>query len=410
MSESITNKWYENAPWPEFIKSYLDFQLEYSIAPPEYHIFCAITMVAAVLGSSRRLSQGSRIILPNVYCLLLGGSGSYGKTSAIEAVPVILKESDLQHRIIGDLGSVQALPKELSRRVKRHGEASGYLIYPEFGTLISRSGTFLKGVTDDLTRAYDSGVISKTLADDEVEPLYIDNVCLTLLAASQPTSIVQYTKEGDLYTGFFPRFMLVQSEDRRPENLAWHDETDHREMALMAGDLAAMHYSLAGDEGRTPKMMKATREVKLLHNDYLQQVEQRRISVHQQIEPMYSRLGTHCQKLSIIMAVCRDPNTTTVEQVDYDLAMACTSFLERSYIEAIRYKFNWSSQSKLRDRILSAIQRAGTVGITWSDLSNNHLNANERNDAKNELADLDRRGVIRLEEGRGKRYFFVELV
>jgi hypothetical protein len=318
-----------------------------------------------------------------------------------------LRESELHHRIIGDLGSVQALPKELSRRDRKHGEASGYLIYPEFGTLISRTGTFLKGVTDDLTRAYDSGVISKTLADDSVEPLYVDNVCLTLLAASQPTSIVQYTKEGDLYTGFFPRFMLVQSEDRKPENLGWHDEVELKEMALMAGDLAAMYLDLTK---REPRMMKATSEVKSMHNDYLKVIEDRRVTVHQQIEPMYARLGTHCQKLAMIFAVCRDPEATVIEQVDYDLALACVKYLERSYIEAIRYKFNWSANEKLMDRLISAIQRSAGDGITWSEISNKHLNASERSSAKLELDELERRGVIRVDKTRGKRYFFVKLV
>lgn len=192
-----------------WFKRYLEYTSE-GKAPPQFCFATAVALVAASFGQMPLIEWEACPLYPNLYVMLIGGSGS-GKGAAIGYARKIVQPV-LAPNVLACEMSPQGLVSALRERHKDTGtDADGILIAEEMKVLLPQGGGYkgeMAAWLTDLFSRYDRW--DRKLRKDEEA---VVNPCLSVLAANTFEWARQLPSDA-LEGGFLPRFLLFDLQEK----------------------------------------------------------------------------------------------------------------------------------------------------------------------------------------------------
>lgn len=195
-------------PRGQFLRNYYDYASACSDAPTTYHIGVGLTILAGA--TAKKLGcpwMAGRILLPNLYTLLVGPSRSSRKTGSMDAGLEILQAAD-PTLVVPIPGSYE----ELVAQVRKKPE--GVLTYREFGHFLKTTqrgyGEPIRTMLMDLydwpsTRPYVRNLKKGTTVIEAP-------IALSLLATIATDLLFSYADVEEWTGGFFGRMLLIYGE------------------------------------------------------------------------------------------------------------------------------------------------------------------------------------------------------
>jgi hypothetical protein len=218
MARSLSGSW---------INNYLKYTAKVE-SPEAFHLWTAVSLLAAVLDRRVYVDQGFWKIWPNQWIVLVGSSQS-GKTTAVDIGTELIESlpDELKPNLIAQSISRSKLIDRLrpKTRFKMTGTlsgdygttSSGYLISGELSSLITKQAKN-DNLVPTLIDLYDckSRWVYETWAHDE-QPLY--NLYLNILAATAPQYLRATLPYNEIGGGALARIIFVyQERSTRPRN------------------------------------------------------------------------------------------------------------------------------------------------------------------------------------------------
>jgi hypothetical protein len=257
-----------------FFTRWMEHATAVTDAPDEFLAVGGLQLVSSILQNHSYIEFGNDKIYPHLWVVLLAPSSYFHKTTVLNLVKrtladIRLKSSwdDLKIKknksssgekggiastgksgkslIAPDRFSIDYLVEELSKR------PSMLLVQSEFGSFLKEiDKTFNQGAKETLTEIYDSGIIVKSnktiLAENNGEPIEVDNTALSILSASTKDWLEEYVKLSDVSAGFIARFIFVPA-DRKTRFYAWPQNPNDEIVDLIKQDLAAISEKADGE-------------------------------------------------------------------------------------------------------------------------------------------------------------------
>ena len=211
--------------------SFMDLLLEYTKdfeSPTSFWRWSGYATIAAVLRDNIYRLQGGERIYPNIYVLLLAASGVHRKgrpsnlggdlVTAVNNTKIIRGRTSIQ-AVIDDLANV-----ETDRRTgipKRGG--SCIMCAEELAAFFVQSMESVGILTDLYDSSGKKQYVSRLVGSGKKT---IDNVCVTMLAASNETMLKEVYTSSAIKGGLLARTFLVTPNEIRKRNALMEDEGD----------------------------------------------------------------------------------------------------------------------------------------------------------------------------------------
>jgi len=227
------------------IKAFMDYCEETEV-PAIFAAWSAVSTLSATLGRSCFIDQGHYQIYPNMYIVLVAGSGLCRKSTAIAIANKLLKGIKPKVEIFAQKCTPEALIKGLADAhldvnektnniLVRDGE--GILIADELSTLID-SNAFRNGMIPLLTSLWDSPEkFEYHTKKDGVQS--IDKCCLSLFGGSTIDWIKTAVPVEAIGGGFTSRVIFVFR--KHPEKLRLRTKTTEKELIIKGNILHDLH-------------------------------------------------------------------------------------------------------------------------------------------------------------------------
>lgn len=191
-----------------FLRSYVEYAAACSDAPEIYHVGVGLTVFAAAV--ARRLPcpwLAGRILLPNLYTLLVGPSRSSRKTSSMDAGVQLVHTADPE-RVIPIPGSYEELIAQLRK------SPDGLLTYREFGHFLKTTqrgyGEPIRTVLMDLYDWPPDRSYTRNLKKGQT--VIEAPICLSMLSTIATDLLFSYTDTEEWQGGFFGRMVVLYGE------------------------------------------------------------------------------------------------------------------------------------------------------------------------------------------------------
>ncbi len=181
-----------------------------------FALWCAVQTISTALGRDAFLDQGHYTVFPNMYIVLVAGSGRCRKSTAIGIAEMFIKEIRPSPNIFSQKASVSALINALaSTKHEEEGtvaaSAEGIIIVDELTTLIDR-GAFASGIISFLISLWDSKDSFEYLTRAHgKETIY--NSCVSILGGSTIEGIKDSIPTISIGAGFTSRIVFVYRPD-----------------------------------------------------------------------------------------------------------------------------------------------------------------------------------------------------
>ncbi len=179
-------------------------------------LWCSVQTISTALGRDAFLDQGHYTVYPNMYIVLVAGSGRCRKSTAIGIAETFIKAIRPAPNIFSQKASVSALINALAS-VKHEAEGSvsasaeGIIIVDELTTLIDR-GAFASGLISFLISLWDSKDSFEYLTRAHGKEI-IYNSCVSILGGSTIEGIKDAIPAISIGAGFTSRIVFVYRPD-----------------------------------------------------------------------------------------------------------------------------------------------------------------------------------------------------
>ena len=200
-----------------WLDTFRDWCLPVSEAPESFIIYTGLFTLASALRRRvyiPRSYMGSYDIYPNLYILFVGPAGGPRKSTSANA-------SEILKGIPGCTKGPELVTKEalLNKMVKEDRENAVYVLAPEFGEFIIKSGLSMYGF---LTNVYDgkADLGDVTLSRGTV---FAEKPCLNLLGATTPEWVAENMPLSVIGGGFASRVIFIYEETVRRRKLFYDD-------------------------------------------------------------------------------------------------------------------------------------------------------------------------------------------
>ena len=227
-SSHTPEKEYQN----DFISMYLDYTKGQE-SPRDFHFWTAVSLLSGAVGRKVWLPRGHDRLYPNHYIILVAGSATSRKSSAINIGVGLLRRATqrkIDSGLTNDVSTIlsgKMTPEALCRVISSRGlegllESDNkpiaenntsrpcYLFSSELGVFLSKAAQS-NGLVDLLIDWYDCPdvfeYITKTSGSDYVYEVYV-----SLLSATTPNWIAQNVTSSVFNQGFVGRVIFVHSE------------------------------------------------------------------------------------------------------------------------------------------------------------------------------------------------------
>lgn len=358
-------------------------------APRVYHVAASLAVVASCLEGRVYLPFGGEKLYPNLWALILGPSSFFRKSTALAKAKKTINR-------LYDQGKSPLLPDEFSREslLKRLSErAQGLLTYSEFsGAIAAFSRDYMSGTKEFLSDLYDSPDHYERIVGQQTWTL--NNVCLSILAASQTDWFLEKLKSGDVRGGFLARFTYWPAFEK-PRFLAVPPEPDQATQARLLKGLNEIR-TLRGAVTMEPA-------VKAAYGRWVESHERELNGLAQvgELSPFWSRLSITTLKIAMILQLSHNRDLS-IALPTLESAIALTDFLKATLRHLFAEEFAFSEPMRNRQKVLRLIK--ARPGIERRDLMRS---------ASLLLRDFDQivstLSAEEIIERRGKQFFPVEV-
>ena len=204
---------------PDFLQSYMEYTslLE---APDSYHLWCAMSMVAAVTERKVWLDLGYWKYYPNLYICLVGPPGKCRKTASITTATDLIKHLP-EVKVSADSTTRESLIRVMQNsegefmhdgEVQLHSSIT--VISKELAVFLGHGNNDLLAFLTDLFDAPDKWTYkTKHMGTDEIHGAW-----LNFLAATTPTWLVGSVPMEAIGGGFTSRVIFVVEDNVRFRN------------------------------------------------------------------------------------------------------------------------------------------------------------------------------------------------
>jgi hypothetical protein len=334
---------------PGFIGRYVGHFAPITQVPVEFHIAIALAAISGAVGNRVFYDAYQRQYHPNIYVLLLAGSGVFRKTYSIGLM------RDIMDKVLPDViqpssFSVESLEDILADR------PDSLFIYSEFSEFLQRGKRdYQKGVKEAFTDLFDNPAERKFRFRGRGKGAIKHGAPIILGATTLPW-LEKNIDESDIKGGFLPRFLIFTGTDRGPyvpSKVANYPGTTHLE-----GDL---------EEIGKAKGEVDFSAVRLLADNIVQRYETEIAGsgADPTLSGWYARIGTYLFKLSTLYMLSRTlGQKMTVIDEDVYRAAATLRYCH-SQIENLPLAFTPQGQ---RLRSIENIIMAHPAGIKRGDI------------------------------------------
>ena len=199
-----------------FLRDFISLNSKTEI-PEEFALWCGLSGVSSVLGRRLWIDMGTYIIYPNLYIILVAGSGRCRKSTAIGMIERLVRTLDPGPNIIAQRitpeGLIDALKRsKIIKDVER--DCDGFVLVDELSTFLNK-------------KTYDSGLASLLIPFYDCKDKFeyrtkgrgiesISNSCLSLLGASTIDWIKNAIPIDAIGGGLTSRMIFVYVEKPPP--------------------------------------------------------------------------------------------------------------------------------------------------------------------------------------------------
>lgn len=345
-----------------WLKSYIDYCVGITDAPPEYHLGVGLTILAAVCGNKVYFKGFAGVeMYPNLYTLLIGPSG-FRKGWALKLGMRVLDKARVNVTLNAE-NTRESFLRELAEK------PACLFVIEEFSSQLALwTKEYMSGMKQLVTDLYDPRTEYRR-GTIKMGKVTITNPALNLLAASNPGWLMERLTEHDLRGGLMGRFLIFPADTKLPFRGILPD-IEHPVVDSLAdaiSQLGAMKKAyLSFDEVRTP------------FNEWLKDKEHQLDREYHRSDLMgfYSRVGTHCMKLAVLfhMAKCRPAESCIdgakchdVDSKSLSQAEILIDWLHEQAKESMERLLTFSKMEKDIQRYLTYI-RISRSGIDRSEL------------------------------------------
>lgn len=332
-----------------FIERYLEYTKLHE-APEPYHIWSAVTAVAATLGRGVWMDKGIyKIFAGQMMVVLVGGSALVRKSTAVGIARDMLTKAN-KVNIIQGKSSPEALIDSMNRGPSVNNgivspqDAEALLYAPELSAFLSKQ-SYTEAMIPILTDMADAKdvFVHKTITRGA---LTLNNVCLSLLGASTPDWLAEAIPPNAFGGGFMSRIIFVYAEGTNRYNplpsledfpAAVFDElvNELRALGTMRGE------AKLSPEGRTWFID--------WYNKFMQ-------SPGAKQEGYWGRRHDHMLRVAMNIMACKGRMTLLVE--DLELADKWLTETEKTQSLCFRY-VGASPMAREQERIARLVEQAG---------------------------------------------------
>jgi hypothetical protein len=223
----------------DFINLFIEYTKEYE-SPTSFWKWAAYTAIASVCRDNVHTKFGELKIYPNIYTLLLADSAVHRKGNPVKVCERLV-HLVRNTKVISGRSSIQAILDELSRgetnpetgKILKGG--SCLFSAPELSAGIVSDPDAVKILTDiyDFREEYTSRLRGSGL-------FKIQNVCFTMMAASNEDLLREVYDTKAIFGGLLGRTFLVKPDEFRPANSLFHLQNGHQHFEQMINELQGM--------------------------------------------------------------------------------------------------------------------------------------------------------------------------
>lgn len=381
----------EDAPTPftggthsgDFISGYADYA-DILEAPREVHEVVAISLLAAVLNRNVSIQFGGLALRLDLWTLILSGSG-LGRNTLVNLMYPILDASGQQGLIRGTTwGSGPGFYQDLAQN------PTGLYVWPEMSQILKTlSQSQFTGTKEWLTDRFDNPRVPDAIRyratgqPTNTPPItFAQPPRLNILATSSLDWFVSSLGREDTTGGFVPRWFMVRVPDTR--RVIPKPQEPNPELVKPLADHLAAASKLTG--------VADLSQVEELYGAWYREARHRFESQPNPAlaMPFFNRLRALVLKLAVISEVSASC-TLRVSPAAMKRALAWATATEDTIFKLILT--GMTPEGFALDKIEQAVQKAGAVGITQSDLTR-AFQGDRYRDRKERLATLVSAGKV----------------
>jgi len=201
-------------PDDNFLKRFLKLNADTEI-PSLFALWCGIAGISCVLGRRLWVDMGTYKVFPNLYVVLVAGSGRCRKSTAVGMIERLIHNLDPKPNVLSQMMTPEGLIDSIKVESVNSGKTSeGFVIVDELSTFLNR-------------KTYDSGLASLLIPLFDCKEIFeyrtkgrgievISNACLGLLGASTIDWIRNAIPEDAIGGGLTSRMIFVYVENPPP--------------------------------------------------------------------------------------------------------------------------------------------------------------------------------------------------
>ena len=301
-----------------FITTLLE-HLETAESPNSYIKWAGLAAISAVLRDNIYFKFKFDVIYPNIYVVIVAGSSATRKDAPVRICEKLVREV-ANTKIVAGRTSIQAVMKILSENYTneqghRLKGASGLITSKELSDLIVEDPVAMKIITDwyDCHDRWDNNLISSGVSK-------LENVCVTILAASNDVLFQDVFKNAEIYGGLLARSFIISETRRKTKNSRMFDSLDEK-------DLYPLLVKHLRELARCKGPITLTNEAKIFYDEWYLGIDDEKFDR----AGVIARMHTGVLKVSILLAAARENFKMTVQKYDVEQAIDWCTALVKNY-------------------------------------------------------------------------------
>ncbi len=326
-----------------WLLKYGEYTIE-SESPEQFHLWTGLSIIASTVRRNVYLNQGTHILFPNMYVILIGPPGRVRKSTSIRLGRHLLLGVEGIH-FGADSLTREELIRSLAKISAGAKQAAMTIHSTELSSLIEPSGIkMIQFLTDIFDGDYKWRYSTKHQGKD-----VINNPILNILAATTPTWIADGLPADVIGHGFTSRVLFVYGADRRflrpfPGQLN----------AELANDLKADLDHISRIEGD----FKWGEGSKACYKEIYEEID-REIPKDYRIEGFHNRKDIYTLKVAMLLSIARSDDLVMYPG-DITTAYAALSDIEQSMHKTFSAvgKYDHAADT---ERLLAAIRETGEL-------------------------------------------------
>jgi len=348
-----------------FLRSYTDYAGRLTDAPPLFHTWTGIGLLASALGNGAWTWAWGRRICANLWIVLLAESGILRKSTSLRIGQAILQES-LPQTIWASEWSYEALLQEMA---SKPGGTFFVSEYRRFNAAISRD--YAGGSKELLTDTHDNPErwTRRTLKGGETEIIF---PAPSLIAATTLAWFEASLQADDTAGGFLARLLFVSAEKRGN----WtgigvtRSDADHHLRESLGEYLKRVNTEMRGELDIS--------EIKEPFNEWLRAYEESWLrKCIPELAGTIARSGANALKLTMILQADMDPGPKLTLKA-FEGARAMVEFANKQAASLLTEGLALNVEARERRRVREAIRKQYPDALPHSDALRN-LNISAKN-------------------------------